>query len=190
MLGTVACFQRLEVPSAEERAPTLVKAFTYASHSRRLSAPDVETLKSQLEGEELELFSRLLEHLDRTCSGEDIACARGKFREVSELYRDYSGADPENFEVQLTVASGLFMIGQSAIVNRIDEGLGRSLVTEGRDRVSRLAERFPEEPMVHGQLAFMKTFEEGAEDEVSRHIKRCLALDPTTDWCRKLARRY
>lgn len=190
MLGTVGCFQRLEVPSEEQRAPSLVKAFTYASHSRRLSAPDVATLKSRLKGEELALFLRLLEHLDQTCSGDDIACARGKFREVTALYRDYSNADPESFEVQLTVASGLFMIGQSALFNRIDEELGRSLAEEGRGRVSQLAERFPDEPMVHGQLAFMKTFEEGAEDEVSRHIRRCLALDPRTDWCRKLARRY
>lgn len=184
------CFQRLEVPSAEERAPSLVKAFSYASHGRSLAASDVSLLQAQLEGEQRELFDALLDHLENVCSPGDRVCGRSRFLELADLLRRFARSQPDDVKTQLSAASGLFFIGQSADHGGFGAELSGPLIAEGRARVMALLQRFPAEARVHGQLAFMKTFERGREDEIRAHIQDCLALDPQTAWCRKLARRY
>ncbi len=187
-VGTAGCFGRLQVPTAEELEPTLLKAFTYAQHGRMLSPDDARTLREKLTGAKLDLFERLMDNLEDPCALDDRACGAGKIDELAALYRAWADEVPDAFEVQLTAASGLFFIGQSAL--RAGFERGDALVDDGRARVSDLLRRYPEEPMVHGQLAFMKTFEQGNEEEIRAHIARCLELDPSTDWCRKLARKY
>ncbi|MEM6531950.1 MAG: hypothetical protein AAF654_04970 [Myxococcota bacterium] len=116
-------------------------------------------------------------------------CGRKKFEELAGLYRSWSDGDAE-FEVELTAASALFFVGQSARKGGFDSAFARSLIDEGIRRVEELAVRFPEEPMVYGQRAFIHTFAEDQRQVVHDNIAKCLALDPTVDWCRKLARRY
>lgn len=188
LLAATGCFGRLNVPSPEELEPTLVKAFTYAQHGRMLSEEDTQKLRAKLAGEQRDLFERLVENLEQPCEPTDRACGAAKIAELAEIYRDWAATHPNDFEVQLTAASGLFFVGQSA--RRGGFEIGAALIVDGSARAAELLRRHPEEPMVHGQLAFMKTFEPGKRDEIREHIARCLELDPTTDWCRKLARKY
>ncbi|MEO0815147.1 MAG: hypothetical protein AAFY60_19960 [Myxococcota bacterium] len=178
----------MNLPTEEELAPSLVKAFTYAQHGRMLAPEDVEQLRSSLDGTRLQLFERLMQNLNSPCGPGDKACGAGKIDELAELYRAWAKELPDDFEVQLTVAGGLFFLGESARRGGFERGA--KLASDGRRRVDELLSRFPEEPMVHGQLAFIKTFETGKKEEIRAHIARCLELDPTTDWCRKLARKY
>ncbi|MEM6733157.1 MAG: hypothetical protein AAF658_16485, partial [Myxococcota bacterium] len=184
------CFGRLSVPTEEELRPTLTKAFTYAQHGRLLSPDDQAILRSELKGPALLLFERLLKNLSSPCTPGDEACGRSKIEELGEIYRAWAGEYPDAFEVRLTSAAGLFFIGQSAKRAGFGGDSAEKLVSDGKQRLLALARDFPEEPMVHGQLAFMKTFEEGKRSEIKAHIAQCLRLDPTTDWCRKLARKY
>ncbi|MEO1171082.1 MAG: hypothetical protein AAFX94_03375, partial [Myxococcota bacterium] len=112
-----------------------------------------------------------------------------KIAELADLYRSWSEGDAP-FEVELTAASALFFVGQSARQGGFDPAFAQSLIDEGTSRVEDLARRFPDEPMVYGQRAFIHTFVQEDRAIVHENIVKCLELDPTVEWCRKLARRY
>lgn len=187
--GLAGCFGRLNLPTPDQLRPTLAKAFTLAQHGRALSPKDVEVLKRELPIDKLRLFEELMAHLNSPCSDADLRCGEEKIQTLGALYERWSAIDT-GFDAQLVTASALFFLGQSAKNANFRSSIAEPLLHAGEDRIDDLMKRFPGKAMVYGQRAFMHTFNQNERALVRKNILKCLELDPATEWCRKLARRY
>ena len=97
-----------------------------------------------------------------------------------ELMLDYGEIHKDDYEVQLDMATTMFLAGFTAHNAGVDE---EQYKQKGKDMSIELVKRFPDKASAHAQLGFVY-FRTGEMEKSRQSFDRCIELEPENGFCR------
>lgn len=96
------------------------------------------------------------------------------------LMEDYGEMYPDNFDIQLDLASAMFLAGYTTPNAGID---GAKYRDKGKEMSIKLAERFPDRASAHANLGYVY-FRLDEQDNSVKSFNKCIELEPENKFCR------